>query len=233
MTDKTKRIWKRLFKIFIVLVIIGIVGICAAFGISEFVKSSVSDRLITPETAAELSDIDCIIVLGCRVNGETPSPMLSDRLTRGVELYDMNAAPKLLMSGDHGRVSYDEVNAMKQFAIDRGVPSEDVFMDHAGFSTYETMYRAKEVFAAKRVIIVTQKYHLYRAVYIAEQLGLEAYGVDSDLQSYIKQPYYNAREILARDKDFVKVIFKPKPTYLGEVIPISGSGDLTNDKEFM
>ena len=95
------------------------------------------------------------------------------------------------------------------------------------------MYRAKEVFAAKRVIIVTQKYHLYRAVYIAEQLGLEAYGVDSDLQSYIKQPYYNAREILARDKDFVKVIFKPKPTYLGEVIPISGSGDLTNDKEFM
>lgn len=230
MTDKAKRIRKRLFKIFIVLVIIGIVGICAAFGISEFVKSSVSDRLITPETAAELSDIDCIIVLGCRVNGETPSPMLSDRLTRGVELYDMNAAPKLLMSGDHGRVSYDEVNAMKQFAIDRGVPSEDVFMDHAGFSTYETMYRAKEVFAAKRVIIVTQKYHLYRAVYIAEQLGLEAYGVDSDLQHYI--PYSNAREILARDKDFVKVIFKPKPTYLGEVIPISGSGDLTNDKEF-
>ena len=106
MTDKTKRIWKRLFKIFIVLVIIGIVGICAAFGISEFVKSSVSDRLITPEAAAELSDIDCIIVLGCRVNGETPSPMLSDRLTRGVELYDMNAAPKLLMSGDHGRVPF-------------------------------------------------------------------------------------------------------------------------------
>lgn len=233
MTDKAKRIRKRLFKIFIVLVIIGIVGICAAFGISEFVKSSVSDRLITPEEAAGLSDIDCIIVLGCRVNGETPSPMLSDRLIRGVELYGMSAAPKLLMSGDHGRVSYDEVNAMKQFAIDRGVPSEDVFMDHAGFSTYETMYRAKEVFAAKRVIIVTQKYHLYRAVYIAEQLGLEAYGVDSDLQSYIKQPYYNAREILARDKDFVKVIFKPKPTYLGEVIPISGSGDLTNDKEFM
>ena len=232
MTDKAKRIRKRLFKIFIVLVIIGIVGICAAFGISEFVKSSVSDRLITPEAAAKLSDIDCIIVLGCRVNGETPSPMLSDRLTRGVELYDMSAAPKLLMSGDHGRVSYDEVNAMKQFAIDKGVPSEDVFMDHAGFSTYETMYRAKEVFAAKRVIIVTQKYHLYRAVYIAEQLGIEAYGVDSDLQSYIKQPYYNAREILARDKDFVKVIFKPKPTYLGEVIPISGSGDLTNDKEF-
>lgn len=232
MTGKAGRIWKKLIRLFIILAVIGIIGISAVVGISEYVKSSVSDRLISPEAAAELSDIDCIIVLGCRVNGDTPSPMLSDRLTRGVELYDMKTAPKLLMSGDHGRVSYDEVNAMKQFAIDKGVPSEDVFMDHAGFSTYETMYRAKEVFAAKRVVIVTQKYHLYRAVYIAEKLGLEAYGVDSDLQSYIKQPYYDAREMLARVKDFVKVILRPEPTYLGEVIPISGSGDLTNDKEF-
>lgn len=232
MTDKARLRLKKLLKIFIILVIIGIVMLCAALGISEYVKRSVSDRLLSPEKAAVLTDIDCIIVLGCRVNGETPSPMLSDRLLRGIELYNMNAAPKLLMSGDHGQVKYDEVNAMKQFAIDRGVPSEDVFMDHAGFSTYETMYRAKEVFAAKRVMIVTQSYHLYRAVYIAEKLGLEAWGVDSDLQSYIRQPYYDMREILARDKDFVKVIFKPEPTYLGEVIPISGSGDLTNDKEF-
>lgn len=232
MTDKARLGLKKLLKIFIVLVIAGIVMLCAALGISEYVKRSVSDRLISPEEAAKLSDIDCIIVLGCRVNGETPSPMLSDRLKRGIELYDMNAAPKLLMSGDHGQVKYDEVNAMKQFAIDRNVPSEDVFMDHAGFSTYETMYRARDVFAAKRVIIVTQSYHLYRAVYIAKALGLEAWGVDSDLQSYIRQPYYDMREILARDKDFVKVIFKPEPTYLGEVIPISGSGDLTNDKEF-
>ena len=232
MSDKSKHRLRTLFKIFIILVIICIVMICAAMGVSEYVKRSVSDRMLSPEAAAELRDIDCIIVLGCRVNGDTPSPMLSDRLTRGVELYDMGAAPKLLMSGDHGRTNYDEVNAMKQFAIDRGVPSEDVFMDHAGFSTYETMYRAKEVFAAKRVLIVTQSYHLYRSVYIAEKLGLEAYGVSSDLQTYVRQDYYDFREMLARDKDFVKVIFKPKPTYLGEVIPISGSGDLTNDKEF-
>lgn len=232
MTDKAKHRLKRLLKIFVILVIMGIVALCAAVGISEYVKCSVADRMLSPESAATLEGIDCIIVLGCRVNGETPSPMLSDRLIRGIELYDLEAAPKLLMSGDHGRTSYDEVNAMKKFAIDRGVPSEDVFMDHAGFSTYETMYRAKEVFAAKRVVIVTQSYHLYRAVYIAEKLGLEAYGVSSDLQSYIRQDYYNMREMLARDKDFVKVIFKPKPTYLGEVIPISGSGDLTNDKEF-
>lgn len=158
--------------------------------------------------------------------------MLSDRLTVGVELYEAGAAPKLLMSGDHGQADYDEVNAMKQFAIDRGVPSEDIFMDHAGFSTYESMYRAAEVFEAEKVIIVTQEYHLYRAIYIAEQLGLEAYGVASDLQSYVKQDYYDFRELLARDKDFVQTIFKPEPTYLGEAIPISGNGDDTNDKMF-
>jgi len=134
------------------------------------------------------------------------------------------------MSGDHGQTDYDEVNAMKQFAIDLNVPSEDVFMDHAGFSTYESMYRAKEIFKAEKVVIVTQEYHLYRSIYIAEQLGLEAYGVASDLQNYTKQPYYDFREVLARDKDFVQSVFKPEPTYLGNAVPISGNGDVTNDK---
>ena len=118
---------------------------------------------------------------------------------------------------------------MKQFAIDRGVPSSDVFMDHAGFSTYETMYRARDVFSAKKVVIVTQQYHLYRAIYVARQLGLEAYGVASDPREYAGQPIREAREILARVKDFVMCIFEPKPTYLGEVIPVFGDGDLTND----
>lgn len=221
---------KRLLKILAILAALCLLAAGAAFGISEYVKNSVSDCIISPETAAGLEGVDCIIVLGCRVNDETPSPMLTDRLKRGLELYGSGAAPKLLMSGDHGRKDYDEVNAMKKFATGSGVPSEDVFMDHAGFSTYETMYRARDIFGAGKVIIVTQSYHLYRAVYIARGLGMEAYGVSSDLQSYIRQPYYNLREVLARDKDFFMVIFKPEPTYLGEMIPINGSGDLTNDK---
>ncbi|MBQ8567688.1 MAG: YdcF family protein [Oscillospiraceae bacterium] len=217
----------------LILVALAILGIAAAVGISEYVKHYSDDKILTVEQAAQLKDIDCIIVLGCRVNDITPSPMLSDRLTRGVEVWQSGAAPKLLMSGDHGRKDYDEVNAMKQFALNKGVPSEDVFMDHAGFSTYESMYRAKEIFQAEKVIIVTQNYHLYRSIYVAEQLGMEAYGVNSDLQYYIKQDIYDLREILARDKDFFMSIIKPEPTYLGEVIPISGSGDLTNDKEFL
>ena len=118
---------------------------------------------------------------------------------------------------------------MKAYAVAHGVPSEDVFMDHAGFSTYETVYRAKEIFGAKRVIIVTQEYHLYRALYIAERFGIEAYGVASDYHTYGGQTQRDLREVLARCKDFFASIFKPEPTYLGEKIPIDGNGDVTND----
>ena len=83
------------------------------------------------------------------------------------------------MSGDHGRVSYDEVNTMKDYAINDGIPSDDIFMDHAGFSTYDSMYRAKEIFGVKKIVIVSQKYHLTRALYIAKKLGIEAYGVSA------------------------------------------------------
>ncbi|MGN0642376.1 MAG: vancomycin high temperature exclusion protein [Huintestinicola sp.] len=223
---------KRLLKFFIILLSLAAAGIAALLGINAYVKGFSADKILSPDEAAQIENADCILILGCRVNDTTPSPMLSDRLKQGIALYKAGAAPKILMSGDHGQTDYDEVNAMKQFAIDSGVPSEDIFMDHAGFSTYESMYRAKEIFEADSIIIVTQEYHLYRAVYIAEKLGISARGVSSDLQTYVRQDYYDLRELLARNKDFVKVIFKPDPTYLGEVIPISGSGDLTNDKEF-
>ena len=133
------------------------------------------------------------------------------------------------MSEDHGKEEYDEVNIMKNYAIENGIPSENIFMDHAGFSTYESIYRAKEIFEAKKVVIVTQKYHLFRALYIANQLGLEAYGVGADPRQYVGATYRELREILTRDKDFVKCLFKPEPTYLGATIPVSGNGYATND----
>lgn len=214
----------------IILLCLGLLGTITLIGINCHVKSVADSRIITAEQCMQLEDIDCIIVLGCQVKEDgTLSHMLRDRLSRGVELYQMGAAPKLLMSGDHGRKAYNEVGAMKQYAIDNGVPSEDVFMDHAGFSTYETVYRAKEVFQARRVIIVTQQYHLYRALYIADSLGLEAYGVSADHRTYAGQTMRDIREVFARVKDFAMCIFEPKPTYLGEEIPITGNGDLTND----
>lgn len=226
---KTKK--KKLKVAIIVLICLAVIGIGTVFSVNAYVKGVGSDDLLTAEQAAELEDVDCIIVLGCQVKDDgTPSDMLKDRLTRGIELYELGAAPKLLMSGDHGREEYDEVGTMKQYAIDAGIPSEDIFMDHAGFSTYETVYRAKEIFGADKVIIVTQEYHLYRALYIAEKLGIEAYGVSSDYHTYAGQSMRECREILARCKDFVTTIFKPEPTYLGEAIPVSGNGDVTNDK---
>lgn len=216
--------------IIIVILCLVVLGAGSVFGINAHIKSTATEQMVTSEEAAKLSDVDCILVLGCKVKADgTPSAMLRDRLTRGIELFELDAAPKLLMSGDHGQTEYDEVNIMKQYAIDEGIPSEDIFMDHAGFSTYESIYRAKEIFEADKIIIVTQEYHLYRALYIAKQLGVEAYGVASDYQIYAGQSMRDCREILAGCKDFATTIFKPEPTYLGEAIPVSGNGDLTND----
>lgn len=173
---------------------------------------------------------DCILILGAGVRNNQPTPMLKDRLLEGIQLYNEKKAPKIIVSGDHSSEDYDEVNIMKQFAIEQGVPSSDIFMDHAGFSTYESLYRAKEIFQAKKVIIVTQDYHLYRSLFIANQLGIDAIGYTANPRSYKGQLIREAREIIARCKDFVTSYIQPKPTYLGEPIPVNGNGDITNDK---
>lgn len=217
------------------IVLLSLLGImlCAVIcllGINAYVKSSASEKILTIEEAAKLEDVDCILVLGCYVTPSgSPSDMLSDRLTQGIALYKAGAAPKILMSGDHGQTNYNEVAAMKKTAITCGVPSSDIFMDHAGFSTYESIYRAKEIFGAKKILIVTQEYHLYRALHLAKELDVTAYGISADLHSYWGQSKRDAREILARAKDFFYGIFKPDPTYLGSLISIKGDGDVTND----
>ena len=212
-----------------ILLIAAILGI-GVYLLSLYVKKSTENRIISAEEADGKNDADCIIVLGAGVRDDgTPSHMLEDRLLTAIALYESGAAPKIIMSGDHGTEDYDEVNVMKAFAIAHGVPSEDIVMDHAGFSTYDSMYRARDIFEVKTAIVVTQKYHLYRALYLAKSLGLDACGVPSDLRPYRAQSYREAREVLARAKDFFYAIFKPEPTYLGDVIPVSGDGNLTND----
>ena len=198
-----KRLFKLIKGIIVLVLILGVLVAGGAFVVNAYVKEVASPHILTPEAAAELDGVDCILVLGCLVHSDgEPSDMLHDRLQRGVELYKAGTAPKLLMSGDHGREDYDEVAAMKQFAISEGIASEDIFMDHAGFSTYESIIRARDVFQAEKIIIVTQEYHLYRALYLAQKLGVEAYGVASDYRSYSGQGGREIREILARVKDF-------------------------------
>lgn len=219
---------KILKKIIIAVICIGLVCSAAVLGINFYVVKSSEKYILDMDKAGE--GYDCVLVLGCGVWGDKPSHMLEDRLLVGIELCKNGASEKLLMSGDHGRDEYDEVNVMKTFATDRGLDSEDVFMDHAGFSTYESMYRARDIFKAKKVLIVTQEYHLYRAIFVARRLGLEAYGVTSDLRDYGGQIFRDIREILARNKDLIYTIVQPEPTYLGEAIPVWGDGNATNDK---
>ena len=222
----TKKQWSAIAKNAVVLLLLfALLFAITLLSLNAAIKSVTKDKILSPQTAAQLGDIDCILVLGCHVR----SQYLADRLTTAFGLYDMGASPKLLMTGDHGREVYDEVNYMLDKAVEHGIDEKYVFTDHAGFSTYESIYRAKEIFGAERIIIVTQEYHLYRSLYIAEKLGIEAYGVSASLHGYGSQDYQDLRESLARMKDFFYALVKPEPTFLGESIPISGDAYPSHD----
>lgn len=198
--------------------------------VNNYVERGGTKYIYSPE---DVPNADTVLILGAYVYPDgTLSYMLQDRVNVGFELYAQGKAPKIIVSGDHGRKDYDEVNTMKDFLKGKGVPGKDIFMDHAGFSTYESLYRARDIFQVKKVIIVTQEYHLLRAVFIARELGLEAYGVASDEHDYGQvMAAYEVREMAARNKDFwMAKVIKPQPTFLGESIPVFGDGGATDDK---
>ena len=213
---------KKVLKIICVIIMIILL-------INVYMILTVSNK-ITDLDNQKLKEADCILILGAGIVNNRPSPMLEDRLLTGFELYDNKISTRILVSGDHINNDYNEVKVMKNYLIEKGIPSEIIFMDHAGISSYDSIYRAKEIYKAKKVVIVTQKYHLYRALYIAKTLNIEAYGVIADKNIYNNQIKRDIREIFARVKDFFKCINKPQSTYLGEVYPISGNGNKTNDK---
>ena len=214
-------------RIVLILIILLVLIALSILGLNLWVTLHAKKNIVS--SSQELTrNYDCILILGAGLKNGQASPMLTDRLEKGIELYKQGKAPKLLMSGDHGTEYYNEVKVMKQYAIDAGVPSSDIFMDHAGFSTYESMYRARAIFGAEKVVIVTQKYHLTRAVYNAKNLGMDAYGVAAAPINYGGQTIRNIREYLAISKDFVMTFIKPEPTVLGNPISLDGSGDVTN-----
>lgn len=214
-------------KVLIGLIILACLGIFVSLLVNSVVVNKYDNKILEYDAAIKLEDVDAILVLGCKVNGTNPSMMLGNRLDMAIKLYNgMNT--KLLLSGDHGTKEYDEVNAMRDYVLEQNINTHNVFLDHAGFSTYDSMYRAKEVFGIKKVIVVTQRYHLYRSLYIANELGIESYGVAADDIPYPMVNRKNEiREFLARNKDFVKVMFKPSSKYVGESIDINGDGNLT------
>jgi SanA protein len=172
------------------------------------------------------------IVLGAKVktDGE-PSDILRDRLLTAIDVYQRGAVEKLLLSGDDGQIEYDEVNAMRLFVLEHGVAPEDVFLDHAGFDTYDSMVRAKKIFGVSSAIVVTQDFHLPRALYLAQAEGIAAQGVSADRQTYLGILRYRLREIPASVKAVFSEVFHVAPTYLGETIDSAGDGRVTWDEQ--
>lgn len=215
----------------------------AVFGITAAVLASVilllnlivilsSERSIYEAGDEILTEgsYDCILILGCGVKPDgTPSHMLYDRIATGVSLYKEGIAPKLLMSGDHSSDDYDEVTVMKNTAVGMGVPPEDIFMDHVGLSTYESMVRAAEKFGVTSCVVVTQDYHLTRAIYTADFCGIDAVGCPANLRSYSAQEWRDLREMLARCKAVADGIFRPD-VETGAPVDIHGDGNVTNER---
>ena len=227
-----KKLFIRLIEIIIALVLLalGISAYTALTAEKDIALTYTGDK-ITEDALRELESIEpqCILVLGCAVwLDNQPSPMLQDRLDTAIELYKAGVAPKLLLSCDNSIESYSEPDCMYHYALEHGVPEEDIFLDFAGFSTYDTMYRARDVFCADRVIVVTQKYHLFRALKIGKALNMEVKGAAAGQRAYHGRYFREAREVLARDKDFIKCIIKPEPVFLGDKIPVDGDGRVTH-----
>ena len=227
---------KKALKIIVTIIIAAAV---LALGISAYVTRSVSDDIAGVDTGNGISadeaeacrsiDPQCILVLGCAVwEDNEPSPMLKDRLDTAIALYKAGIAPKLLLSGDNSIVEYSEPDCMYTYALEQGVPEEDIFLDFAGFSTYESIYRARDVFCVRSAVIVSQKYHLFRALHTCDALGVKAVGAAADQQKYAGRYNREVREVIARNKDMIYSITKPEPTFLGEKIPIDGDGSVTH-----
>lgn len=222
-----KKTIKRIFKALLIVFLI-ITGFC----IFVFAKMTWYEKNYIKNIEDLPNDCDAILVLGAGLKSDnTPSDILTDRLITALKIAEENKCEKFILSGDHGDKSYNEVGAMKKFLMDKGIPENNIFMDHAGFNTYESMYRAKEIFEADKLIIVTNEYHLPRSLYISRNLDIESYGVSSDIRNYWFMTKYKIREALAQVKDYINIhIFKPEPTFLGEPIPVNSSdGRLTND----
>ncbi|MBR3289559.1 MAG: YdcF family protein [Clostridia bacterium] len=225
-TTKRRSTWRKIVTVLLIaLAAVVLIGgtahtIVVVGGGSHILDLTCSDGTITSGLPAEKTD--CILILGAGLWDGAPSPMLQERLDMGAALYHAGASDKILVSGDNSREDYNEVQAMEDYLVEHGgVPRECIVRDHAGFSTYDSMFRAKEIFCADSVIVVTQKYHLFRAVYDASCLGLDAYGADAQQTVFSGRYHREIRECLARVKDCFMCVFKPAPACLGDKIPIN------------
>ena len=222
-----RTLWRVGWRCGVLLLLCASLMLTLVMTVSTSMVKLTAERIVATESLSPDTDYDCILVLGAGVRDDgSPSDMLYDRVSVSTEVYTALGDTPILMSGDHTG-DYNEVGVMKSLAVEMGIPSEDIFLDHEGYSTYESLYRAKAVFGAKKIIIITQEYHLHRALYIARELGMEAMGVSADLRPYRLQGRYNAREHLARFKDFFTAAKGDYDGHLDPPVDLNGDGNLT------
>lgn len=180
---------------------------------------------------SELPSTYAALVLGAHVSKDgVPSNFLQDRLDMAFHLYNQHKVKRLLLSGDHGTLDYDEVNNMRNYLLKKGANTNDIFLDHAGFDTYNSIVRAREIFGIHEMVVVSQEFHLQRALYIAKKMDVKAYGIVADKSNYGSLRYLKFREKIACVKAFMEVVINKEPRFLGEKIPITGDSRKSYDK---
>ena len=225
----SRRIKRILLVSFIAAAVLTVCGLGLGLTATLAIKWGSEEAIYRSAEAAPSRPV--AIVFGAKVGRRGPSHILRDRLDAGIRLYKLGKVGKLLLSGDHGRHEYDEVNAMRTYALERGVKAEDLFLDHAGFRTYATLYRARDVFGVRSAVLVTNEFHLPRAIYTGKRFGLDVVGLSSDARTYRSWLFNDCREFLARTLAWVQVnVTRPRPKYLGAPIDITGDGRVTHDK---
>jgi len=187
---------KRMAALLVALVALVVLMSIASLAIWAFIQWRYDRQIITDVAAAPQRPVAIVFGAGIGQSGQL-SPMLRDRMDTAIALYHAGAVRKLLVSGDNRFVDYDEPGRMYDYAVARGIPAADVVRDFAGRRTYDTCYRAKHIFGVSTAILVTQRFHLPRAMYTCDVLGVDAAGVAADVYLYRSERYYRLREVFA------------------------------------
>ncbi|URM37426.1 SanA/YdcF family protein [Flavobacterium anhuiense] len=215
---------KKYFKIALYLAIIGLIAVVS---VNYYVKSSTKTKIYY--SAKKFPKNDVGIIFGAGINGNQPSKYLKDRLDAGIMLWKAKRINKILLSGDNGRDEYDELTVMKNYCYNHGVDTTKIFIDYAGFDTYSTMYRAKHIFKIKRATLISQKYHLNRAIYIGQKLGIKCVGYSANKGEYLGYKYVCFREYGSIFKSFFDVLRNREPRFLGSEIDINGESNYSKE----
>lgn len=211
-----------------------IVQVILIAGFSILMLSLVTNYLVRRATdksvyikVNEIPKAKVALIFGAGIRGNKPSRYLKDRLDAGIKLYKTNKVNKILLSGDNGREEYDELTVMKLYCYENGVDTNKIYIDYAGFDSYSTMYRAKAIFKIDTAVLITQRYHLNRCLYIGKKLGIKVYGLSANRGIYKGYRYYAVREYLSVCKAVLDIFRNRKPKFLGKEISIDGPSNYT------